>query len=220
MSRNKDSALHKKFFAYRKENPLELSPQQLEKIELDILKPRTGIVSDEYVEFILWTKGFKSRQEYFSNCVDLLFPLSRSGKLLEVGCGRTARLSRLLAQKGYQMTAIDPQIIPHYIQNTGINCIQDAFVHGQIDLSPYDGVIAQEPCEATEHIIRACVARKKPYFISLCGVPHRLINGEMPEDVFAWYDYLQEIGSPNCVLVNLEIVPGYKSYVIMGFFSA
>ena len=80
------------------------------KVEEDIIKPRNGVVSDEYVDFMLWTKGLKTRQEYFAEYVEKFFPQETYHKLLEVGCGRTARLSELLAAKGYQMWAMDPQV--------------------------------------------------------------------------------------------------------------
>lgn len=209
----------KTFQTFCEENPFGFLEEQLKKVEADIIKPKDGIVTDEYVDFILWTKGLKSRQEYFAEYVKEIFSNTSYKKLLEVGCGRRAGLSRLLLAEGYEMTAMDPQVILESVEGQNINCIKESFVFGQTDITEFDGIVAQEPCEATEHIIRECVDKKKDFIISLCGVAHPLMNGEMPEDVWAWYDYLEEIGGCNCVLVNPKIVPGYASYVIIGKFS-
>ena len=70
------------------------------------------------------------------------------------------------------------------------------FNHKKFDLSPYDFIIAQEPCDATEHIVRACIAQNKPFINSLCGVTHKAISGKMPKNTNEWYTDLQNI-SPN-----------------------
>lgn len=213
-------ALAEKFLVFHEENPFGFSEEQLRKAETDITNPRNGIVSDEYVDFVLWTKGLKSRQEYFAGFVEKILPPVRYQKLLEVGCGRTACLSKLLAVKGYSMTAMDPQLMPESAAGHNISFRQDTFAFGKTDISEFDALVAQEPCEATEHIIRECTAKKKDFVIGLCGAPHRLMNGEMLEDVYAWYHYLEKTGGSNCVLITPDIIPGYVSHVITGIFSS
>lgn len=210
--------LMRKYRRFCKENPLEFTGEQLGRIEADIRYPRKGVVSDEYVDFWLWKKGLKSRQEYFAEYVENLFPAAKYQKLLEVGCGGTARLSKLLTTKGYKMSAMDPQICPESVETYDISWEKEAFIWGKTDIIKYDGVVAQEPCDATEHIIRECVAEKKDFIISLCGTAHRPISGEMPEDLSAWYRYLEEIGGGSCCLVNSEMIPGYVSYIMIGIF--
>lgn len=223
MDNDRNKLLLEKFHTFCEENPLEFQEEQLKKIEDDIIKPRNGVVSDEYVDFILWTKGLKTRQEYFAEYVEKLFPQETYHKLLEVGCGRTARLSKLLATKGYQMWAMDPKVDPQVVSESAevhnVSCRKARFTFEKTDITEFDGIVAQEPCEATEHIIRECVAKKKDFVISLCGVEHRLMNGEMPEDVFAWYHYLEEIGGDNCTLVRPKLIPGIMSHVMIGMFS-
>lgn len=219
MAKEKNNVLMEKFQIFCKENPLEFIEEQLEKIEDDITKPSNGVVSDEYVDFILWTRGLKSRQEYFVEYIEKLFPPEKYPKLLEVGCGRTARLSKLLDEKGYQMCAMDPQIVPESVEVHNISCMQDYFAFEKTDITAFDGIVAQEPCDATEHIIRECVAQKKDFVVSLCGVEHRLISGEMPENVLEWYRYLEKIGGDKCTLVRPKLIPGIISHVMIGRFS-
>lgn len=203
----------KDFKLFCEENPLDFDTEQLKKIEHDILNKK-NVVCDEYVEFTLWQKGLKSRQEYFCERVEKIFPLEKYPRLLEVGAGKNARLSKLLAQKGYQMTAIDPKLTEHSdFENLELQ--KGSFFFDKNDISSYDAIIAQEPCEATEHIIRACIKQEKDFFISLCGTPHTLINGETPETVFDWYQYLEELSGDRSFLFQMDLIPNYITYVIL-----
>ena len=176
---------------YRQQNPNELTPKQFKDLEREISGPRTNVITDEYVDFYLWCKGLPSRQESFAKFLETRIP--KDAKVLEVGCGRTGRLSRILSDKGFKISAIDPNLEVESKNN--IHFIKGRFNYRDFDLSMYDYVIAQEPCDATEHIVRACIDQNKPFIIALCGTPHRLISGEMPKDVYKWYDYLVNIDS-------------------------
>lgn len=201
------------FKLFCKENPLDFDTEQFKKIENDILNKK-NVVCDEYVEFTLWQKGLKSRQEYFCEYVEKIFPLEKYSHLLEVGAGKNVKLSKMLSKKGYQMTAIDPKITESSdFENLKVQ--KDSFLFEETDISCYDAIIAQEPCEATEHIIRACVKQKKDFFISLCGTPHTLINGETPETVFDWYQYLDKISGKSGFLFRMDMIPNYITYVII-----
>ena len=202
-----------KFKLFCKENPLDFDTEQFKKIEADILNKK-NVVCDEYVDYTLWQKGLKSRQEYFCECVEKIFPLEKYPHLLEVGAGKKARLSRMLSEKGYQMTAMDPKIT-ECSEYENLKLQKGSFLFGITDISCFDAVIAQEPCEATEHIIRECVKQEKDFFISLCGTPHTLINGEKPETVFDWYQYLDEISGESSLLFRMDIIPNYITYVII-----
>lgn len=213
-----EKALLEKFEQFKEKNPLEYSEEQLKIVKEDIESHKSNIVSDEYVDFILWSKGLRSRQEYFAYYIEKILPVDKYRKLLEVGCGRDARLSKLLSEKGYQMTAMDPKIMNENADSEGVYCINDSFIFKETDITKYDAVIAQEPCEATEHIVRECVAECKNFVIVLCGVQHKLMNGEMPENVWEWYNYLENIDREHCIWVSTKIIPGYSTCVIKGTF--
>ncbi len=206
--------LWEKFQTFRTQNPIEFTQEELERVERDILMPRKGVASDEYVDFLLWCEDLGSRQKCFAEFVEKVFPVSEYPKLLEVGCGKTARLSKILAKHGYQMTAMDPKVERFATEKDGVGCIADFFDWKKTELAEYDAVVAQEPCEATEHIVRACVNQKKKFVMALCGVPHKLLNGEWPQDAYAWYQYLQEIGGDACVLTDLKLGGGYVSHIL------
>ena len=200
---------------YKKLNPNELTQEQFQKIKEEIKKPKLQTISDEYFDFKLWNKGILSRQESFANFVIKKLEKSTQGKkvkVLEVGGGRTARLSRILKEKGFDITCIDYKIEP---ENAGeVECIKGKFDYTKFDLTPYDYVIAQEPCDATEHVVRACMKYNKPFMMTLCGVPHKLISGETPKDVDSWYDYLINISSENIILRYVSINPFFKTPIL------
>ncbi len=198
------------------ENPLGFDEDELSKIKRDIVTLGNGVKSDEYVDFVLWNKGLKTRQESFAEYIEKVLPKERYHKLLEVGCGKRARLSEYLVKAGYDMTGIDPKIE----DSAGyVRCIRGEFDWKSTDISEYDAVVAQEPCEATEHIVRACVQNRKNFVIFLCGTPHRLLTGEVLADVWEWYKYLLEIGGENCGLFNPKLIKGYESNILIGFFK-
>lgn len=210
-----DELKHLRF--YRLSNPNELTQNQFLKLENEIKHPKSNTISDEYLDFKLWYNGYSSRITLFANFLHSRFcSLSQKTSkevisILEVGCGKTAKLSQQLASKGYEMTCIDPKL--ELTDCNEIKTIKGEFDYQSFDLSDFDCVIAQEPCAATEHVIRACIEQKVPFIISLCGVPHTLISGEKPEDVYKWYYYLLNISPHNIHIEFLNIIPLVRTVV-------
>lgn len=200
---------------YKKVNPNELTAKQFKNLEHEIKYPDPKVMSDEYVDFELWLRGEPSRQERFARFI--VKKLRKGSKILEVGGGRTGRLSRILSEEGFIMTCMDPKLEMESTEK--VEFIKGVFNYKRTDLSNYDYVIAQEPCEATEHIIRACVKQKKPFIIIPCGVPHKLISGKTPKDVNEWYEYLINIDSKGIKLRYLKwdsfsITPMIRSNIL------
>ncbi|MBQ3145355.1 MAG: hypothetical protein IJB90_02080 [Clostridia bacterium] len=191
--------------AYKKINPHELLPQQLKSLEREIKKPERRYFSDEYCDFKLWCMKLPSRQESFADFIAKKLSKHAGAKILEVGGGRTGRLSRFLGEKGFRVTCIDPKI--EITTAEGVEFIKGKFDYREFDLSEYDYVVAQEPCEATEHVVRACINQNKPFIMSLCGVPHKLISGGTPKDEKEWYNYLLGIASEKMKLSYLSLDP-------------
>lgn len=190
---------------YKQLNPNELSPHQFSLLEHEIRRPKSTTISDEYFDFKLWCNGVPSRQENFAEFIAKKLSRRNGAKILEVGGGRTARLSRILSKKGFKMTCIDPKI--EITGNNGIEIMKEYFNYKSFSVSAYDYVIAQEPCEATEHIVRACTNNHIPFMITLCGVPHKLICGKTPKDVKEWYDYLVNISDNEVKLRYISLDP-------------
>lgn len=188
---------------YKELNPNELSATQFLELEKEVEEHRRNVISDEYVDFKLWMIGLPSRQERFAQF--LAKKLSKSSRILEVGCGRTGRMSRILSEQGFCITGIDPKL--EVLSSANVKYIKEEFDYTKFDLSEYDFVIAQEPCDATEHVVRACINQRVPFIISLCGVPHKLISGEMPEDEKEWYEYLLSISKEEMKLRYVSLDP-------------
>lgn len=202
-----------RIIAYKKLNPNELTPQQFRILENEIKTPEERTISDEYVDFQLWCNGLPSRQESFANFIAKKLSKNQGARVLEVGCGRTAKLSRILSDKGFKMTGIDPKV--ELQSNADMIYIKDHFDYAKFDLTEYDYVIAQEPCEATEHVIRACIAQNKPFIMSICGTPHRLISGETPKDAYKWWDYLINIGKSEVRFRRISLDPLFYTPILL-----
>jgi len=199
------------FDTYTAINPNELSQEQIQNLKHEFKNPKPDTTSDEFLDFKLWCIKHPSRQETFAEYLAKKLPINT--KILEVGCGRTARLSRFLSEKGFNMTAIDPQL--NSIQE-GIISIKDTFSQNS-DIRMYDYVIGQEPCEATEHIVRACTAQKIPFLISLCGTPHKLISGQMPKNYEDWYNHLINISPSEIKLRYVKLDPFSQTPILKNF---
>ena len=207
--------MKEKFDLFCKENPCEFSEEQLNRLKYELEHPRQGFICDEMVDYMLWMKGLKSRQEYFADYVARIFTPDRYPHLLEVGCGPSARLSSLLVSKGYRMSEMDPQLEQF---KDPVEGLKERFDHNTTSILKYDAIIAQEPCDATEHIIRLCAKEKKDFIISLCASPHRFIDGKMPESVDEWYDHLRAIDRDHTIIIYPNMVPGYDTPVMIGMF--
>lgn len=132
--------MEKSLERFIKENPLDFSMKQIEKLKYEVDHKREGIICDEFVEFKLWIKGLKSRQEYFAAFLENFLPHDKYTNLLEVGCGHAPRLSYLMSLKGYNMSALNPNLDKSY---DGIVGIKDYFDYQNTPISMYDAIIAQ-----------------------------------------------------------------------------
>lgn len=159
-------------------------------VRRDFYDHKRGTVSDEFVDYVLWTENLPARHEHFGA---FLLPIIRDNawkSVLEVGCGETALLSDYLHNAlgdTVTITAMDQCDIQCNV--SGINLVMQKFT-GAEDLSGFDAVIAQEPCDAAELIIKTCTEQNIPYCVILCGVPHARSSGVLDDDVYAWYAYL------------------------------
>lgn len=204
--------LTRKYALFKHLNPHELSPEQFKELEKEIKKPDAKVYSDQYCDFLLWCNGHPSRQESFAEFISKKLSKHPGAKILEVGCGRTARLSRILSEKGFDMTCIDKIVEPDLI--SGVKVIKGKFDYRHFNLSDYDFVIAQEPCDATEHVVRACTTQNKPFFMSLCGVPHKLISGGTPKTYEEWYEHLLKVSNGSAKLIYLSLDPLTRTPVL------
>ena len=207
--------LHLKLNLYKKLNPNELTPAEFAALQKEITRANKTELSDQYCDFMLWCRELPSRQKQFADFIIKKLSKHPGAKILEVGCGRTAILSRQLSKHGFQMTCIDPKLELSSIQKyPEIKGICGKFDYKTFDLSGFDYVIAVEPCDATEHVVRACIATDTPFFMSLCGVPHKLLDGKMPKNHNEWYQYLKNIAPDHIKLIKLPWNPLFLTEII------
>lgn len=196
---------------YIDQNPNDLTVDQFQFIIEDIFADENkGTIHDETFDFFQWQYGLSGRQEIFCKYIlDNYYQKYGGKEVLEVGCGRTAKLSKLLSYD-FRMTAIDPKLAIKGLLNF-------AHIKGFFDenmpIDRFDLIIGLEPCEATEHIVRACVKARKEFVVVLCGVPHDAINGKTFDDVHDWYEYLVSIDRDFLKLDRLNM-NGFNPYII------
>lgn len=178
------------FIRFIEENPLRFSAQRMAIARKDFYGHRHGTASDEFADYVLWAEKSPARHEHFGA---FLLPLIKENgwcAILEVGCGETALLSEYLYQElgdNVTITAMDQCDIK--CGDPSVKIIKHKFT-GTENLAEYDAVIAQEPCEAAELIVKACTEQNVPYCVILCGVPHTRLTGVLDDDVYDWYAYL------------------------------
>jgi len=175
---------------YKQLNPNKLSEHQFKEIEHYIKCKK--ITAVDYVDFEMWCRKLPTRQELFAKYIEKQLARHPGAKILEVGSDRTGKLSILLKEKGFKMSCINPML---EVTSDNIEFIKSRFNYKDINLSKYDYVIAQEPCDATEYVVRACINQNVPFMITLDGEPHRLISGTKPKEANTWYKYMQSIAS-------------------------
>ena len=196
---------------YIDQNPENLTVEQFQFIIEDIFgKEDKGTIHDETFDFFQWQYGLPGRQETFCKYIMYNYYKKYHGKnVLEVGCGRTAKLSKLLSYN-FRMTAIDPKLeIKGY---TSFSYIMGCF-DKDMPIDKFELIIGLEPCDATEHIVRACIKARKEFVVALCGVPHDSIDGKKFDDVHEWYDYLVSIDKDYLELDRLNM-NDFNPYII------
>lgn len=193
---------------YRLENPNNLLEEEFEKIEKEMENKKENTISDQYLDFKLWYAGFPSREESFAEYLINKLKGRKCTKILNVGCGRKPVLSEILENEGYEVYNIDPKL-----EINGRRFFKMKFNYNLNFAEHFDLVIGQEPCEATEHIIRYCDRKKIPFYIVLCGVPHDSIDGEKFESAEKWYEYLEHL-SENIEFEYPDLLPIWEQRAI------
>ncbi len=149
---------------------------------------------------LTYRKNKYPRQEKFANKVLERIQGKKISKILEVGAGAVPFASICLADKGYDVTAIDPKIrkdgFPdEVIARLGVTQIGKDYT-GNIDLSEFDLIIGQNPCPVTPDIVKNSVEAGKSYFVEFCAceIPEGYPKSDSYNDemVFSmWREYLE-----------------------------
>lgn len=201
-------------YVYRKaENYLKANPERFNNDEKKLFYSKLnnwlcGVdksIDDEVYDFLIAEKLYhgESRVNAFGNYLTQKYSVDKYKNVLDVGAGRMCRLSKFLAEKGYNVEAIDPNIrltnaeakamgIAR-ISKSKFLCDEYANNGKGTNISNKDLVVALEPCGATEHIIRQCLIKDLPFAVVLCYQNHNALNGQIFETPEDWYRYLKSI---------------------------
>lgn len=201
--------IQEKFQKYKLLNPNKLAENELRVLELKINKMNLALLEKSYdddcIDFYLYLKGYPSRQEIFAKYIYDNKLRGKTGikKILEVGAGKHARVGKFLSEKGFFVTCIDPKLTT--ISQKNLICIAQKFDYHKFDISDYDYIIAQEPCEGAEQVVRACIKANKPFTETLCGQPHKLISKKRVKNGEEWHRELKRLHP----LITIEYIHLY-----------
>ncbi|MDR0850036.1 MAG: hypothetical protein LBN07_00950 [Christensenellaceae bacterium] len=191
--------------AYININPRQLSETEIQVLIEDFEAIKSGeldVPSELLYDFFAFGKLVPSRHTTFADDIASKYPAERFLRVLEIGAGKQCLLSKTLVKKGYYVTSMDPQILidENRAAKKGFIVTKDYFRCDEFspdsigtDISSYDLIVAQQPCGATEHIIRQCLKNNKPFEIKLCGDAHPHLSGEEDDTLEEWYNYLSSI---------------------------
>lgn len=194
--------------SYLKRNPERFTREEKNKFMLQledfVSKSDDIVIDDEIYDFLIDCGIVKSkkREINFTSYLHDKYKHLHFNKVMEVGAGRMCKLSKELKKFGNSMYAIDPNIrlTEREAKQIGINISKKKFIcdefsnsgHGT-NIKNMDLIIGNEPCNATEHIIRQSLKYDKPFDIALCASPHDSLDGKQFSCYEDWYEYLQSI---------------------------
>lgn len=207
-----------KFDNWLKANPERFTKNEQEKVIANFRKFLTREnkeqeyeIEDELYDFLSTLGIVLPRHEKFAKFIISKYPIEKYKEVLDVGAGRLCKLSEYLSSKGYNVTAIDPNIRlkPDEAKKKKIKIINGLFecdteTKKGTDITKYDLIIGLEPCDATEHIIRQCAKYNKHSSILLCATSHDALDGTKFEDEKSWYQYLNDL-FPTTSISNIEL---------------
>ncbi len=142
------------------------------------------------------------------------YPVSVYPRVLEIAAG-SGRLSCLLAHRGYQVTAMDPNLKVE--KDVGYSQMVTEF-NESTDISQYDLGIAIHPCDIHELLIKKFEDQNKALFLLPC-VTFACDSYSLSKykDNDEWLQYLEQYGSK---LKKVELLEGTVPYYLQPFCHA
>ena len=199
-----------------KENPLMLNSQEKQKFLVGLqeyIENKNVAIDDEVYDFLVQRKLIQSepREDTFLRYLIKKYGTLENANILDVGAGRVCSLSKAIANKGANVTAMDTniRISNQHLKKAKITTIKKLFCCDEFskngvgtDITKFNIIVGLEPCDATEHIIRQSLKYNKPFEINLCAAPHKGLNGETFSTYKQWYDYLLKISKEILIIEN------------------
>jgi|GEM_PF-6761403 len=112
----------------------------------------------------------RAKQERFVRIVASGLIENGFKNVLEIGSGAVGDAAIMLAQKGFDVTALDPELelSEETYKNLGVKAIKKMF-NEDFDTSNFDLVIARGPCPSIYKIVQICNEKNIPFIIELCN---------------------------------------------------
>lgn len=175
--------------------------------ESTVVRLTTGLYTLTH-DFACLTERYMAhyaREEFsFARIIGRVVGGDVSTKILDVGCGSMPYSSILLADKGFDVTAMDPNIKydNKFMSRMGVKSFKQEF-NRSTKVGQYDIVIGKKPCSAIANIVENCYEEQVPYFIKLCkcNAPNGKVSGwvgELPKidpNVYFYEDYAYNVSN-------------------------
>ncbi len=226
---------YKQYLILRKSTDIQRKMQAFDHYMKLIESHQTGrvVMYDEMIDFFDYINHTPHRYESFARKLSRSYPPKSYPKVLNVGCGMILELDIELIKRGYEVSSMDPKVLDkeELIQLRKklkeMNLLKDIYKEEidklslykqtfdyQVDhVSDYDLCIGLEPCEATEHIIRACLKENKDFMIGLCASAHDALDGTKFKDFRDWYKYLRLIDPERVELQEIELLGNHHMLI-------
>lgn len=160
-----------------------------EPYEFEVL---TEAFYDKLMSFI--SGVFANRQREYSRVVSTIMPSGKNTRILDLGAGEFPLSSFMIAQNADDVTTQDKEFMFYDETISGLGCKpkQEIFTK-DTDLSNYDFVVGNKPCEATLDMIANCAKNNLPYFIDICNcaIPSLVSLSRVSDDV--WQNIMREL---------------------------
>jgi 2-polyprenyl-3-methyl-5-hydroxy-6-metoxy-1,4-benzoquinol methylase len=135
---------------------------QCRKCLLAFVDPKTPRKNTGHIyEFADYQKREAQFRKRYENTIRLLKKYAPGKKVLEVGAG-FGLLSSILSNKGYEVDALEPDVIPHYLKDLPVSIIKKAFdPFAQSQTKKYDSIFLYDVLEHVDEPKKTILLFKK-----------------------------------------------------------
>ena len=210
---------------YLSENIERYTEQEKRKFMNELLQSIKGdqnFIYDGVYDFLVYYNLVKgvSRHKSFANYITRKYSPLHHKKVLDVGAGRLCNLSTMLAKRGFDMFAMDPNIrlLPNEAKTLNIHIDKNLFLCDEFaknkkgtNIKDFNLLIGLEPCTGTEHIIRQALKYDKPFDVVLCYEAHKALNGKSFKTVDEWFEFILKISK------EISIIKHDGNYIATNF---
>lgn len=189
---------------YLKENPNLLNDEEKTTLKQELVRfvqnPK-GPVEDVFVQFLEYIGLIPSDENEFIEYLMKNYSKNKFPRVLEVASGRTCSLAQKLRQKGYAVTAMDPdkRIKPTDERVKGIKMLKRKFTP-DFAVSQYDIIVGYNACPVAGTLLSI---KSKPTIFTICDAPETDGKLDIGVDISSKEEFIQELIKRNGNIMSI-----------------